>query len=349
MRKPISLPALAAGLAAAYVCSGASAQAVTVYGVADVFIESGKANSKMWRVQSGGLNGSRLGFRGTEDIGNDLKAEFTFEHGLLLDKGTPASGSAFWNRQSFVGLNGAFGSLRLGRQYSPTVETQDRNDPALCTTGYGSPFNSGVMRTFSRLNNALRYQTPSFGGASATLMVSLGENASGGGNHVYNGNLRYSGGPVNVELAHGEQKPGSAAQETKTITTLAGTYSFTDLKLMGALQSTRNDSRAVNVQDDRSELMFGGTLQLGAGRVYAVYGQGKVKGVDDSTARHYSLGYSHELSKRTALYAAWQEVKNPANLAYRTAGFTFDAIEEGLPASAGVKASAMAVGIRHRF
>jgi predicted porin len=347
MRKFI--PFIAAALPAAF-AAGAQAQSVTVYGVVDAFVEAGKANFSQTRIQSGGASSSRLGFRGNEDLGDGLKAIFQLEHGLVLDTGSAAS-AVFWNRQSFVGLSGGFGSVTLGRQYTPLLESQDRNDSALNSTGYGSPYNSGVMRTFSRADNSVRYLSPTLGGFSATVMAAAGENPSFGGNHLYSGNLRYSGGPVNVELSHGRQTPGSATQDTKAITNLATTYTIGDFKLTGALQKTRNDSRTQGVLDNRSEFMVGATWQLGLGRLHAVYGQGKVDDVADSTAKHYSLAYIYELSKRTAVYTAYQVVDNPANLAYRgaTNGFSFDATTGGLPASAGVKASAFAVGMRHRF
>jgi len=342
---------IAAAVPAVFAAGAQAQSSVTMYGVVDAFLEAGKANFSQKRLQSGGANSSRLGFRGVEDLGDGLKAIFQIEHGLVTDTGSAASATAFWNRQSFVGLSGAFGSVTLGRQYTPLLESQDRNDPALNTTGYGSPYNSGVMRSFSRADNSVRYLSPTLGGFSATVMVAAGENAGFGGNHIYSGNLRYNGGPVNVELSHGRQKPGSATQDTKAITNLATTYTIGDIKLMGALQKTRNDSRTQGVVDDRSEFMAGGTWQLGLGRVHAVYGQGKVDDVADSTAKHYSLAYIYELSKRTAVYTAYQVVDNPTNLAYRgaTNGFSFDATTGGLPASAGVKATALAVGVRHRF
>jgi predicted porin len=326
----------------------AAAQNATLYGVVDAFVEFGKAGTRQTRLQSGGANSSRLGFRGTEDLGGGMNAVFVLEHGFVADTGSAAS-SVFWNRQTYVGVNNkSWGSVTLGRQYTPVLETQDRNDPAINTTGYGSAYNSGVMRTFSRADNSVRYQSPSFGGVTVTGMVGLGENATGG-NHLAAANVRYAGGPVNVEVAYGVQDAGNPQQEDKSIGVVAGTWTLGNIKLMGALQRTRNDSRAVNVKDDRNEFMLGGVWQLGLSRLHAAYGQGKVRDVNDSTARHYSLAYAYDLSKRTAVYSVYQVVDNPKNLAYRTSGFTFDATLAGLPAQAGMKASALAFGLRHRF
>lgn len=333
------------------VSTGAFAQSnVTLYGVVDAFVEFGKGDKSLNRLQSGGANSSRLGFRGNEDLGGGWKALFVLENGFVADTGGQASSTSFFNRQSFVGISSDFGKLTMGRQYTPLLESQDRNDPSLNTTGYGSPYNSGVMRTFSRADNSVMYVSPTFGGVSTSLMVGLGENLPYGGNHLYSGNLRFNGGGLNLELAHGRQAKGAANQETKEISVLTGTYAFGPAAVMAAVQMTENDIRTVGVLDDREEFMVGGTFKLGSGQLRGVYGQGKVKDVADTTAKHYSLGYVHDLSKRTAVYAAYQVVENPSNLAYRgTSGFTFDATLAGLPAGAGVKAKALALGLRHRF
>jgi len=347
----------AAAAAYAACMSGALAQdsSVTLYGVADVFAEYGKAgtaaaSSTIKRVQSGGANASRLGVRGSEDLGGGLRAAFQIEHGLLLDSGKPASSTSFWNRQSWVGLATPWGTLSGGRQYSPLLSHQDFFDPSFNTTGYGSPYNSGVIRTVSRVDNSVLYLSPKFADVTVAAMVGLGEvsNSLRAGSSYF-ASARYVSGPVGAGFVYAKQFKADAAHEDKTIWNLAGSYKFGDLTLMGAIQRTKNDSQALNVQDDRDEFLLGGTCIVGAGEVRAAYGQGKVKNVSESTAKHYSLGYLYNLSKRTALWTAVQEIDNPTNLAYRTTGFTFDAIEGGIPAGAGVKARAFAVGLRHRF
>jgi len=348
---------VALGVQALLACGVANAQSgVTMYGVADMFVEYGRAGTQsapvtMKRVQSGAANASRLGLRGTEDLGDGLAAGFVLESGLLLDTGNQASGSAFWNRQSYVSLSSSWGAVSAGRQYSPLLVQQDTFDPSFNTTGYGSPYNSGVMRTVSRVNNSVLYRTPVLGGVTASLMAGLGETAAGGARagSTLSGSVKYTGGPVGAGLAFLQVYKTGATQEDKSIWNLSGSYKIGQVQLVAAVQGTKNDSQALNTQDDRSELMMGGTYSFGVSELRAVYGQGKVKGVADTTARHYSLGYIYNLSKRTALYAVAQSVDNPDNLAYRTTGFTFDAIDGGVPAGAGVNARALAVGIRHRF
>ena len=342
------------GLAALVHCGAAQAQSnVTVYGVMDAFAEWGKAGTKAApvkqnRIQTGGANGSRLGFRGTEDLGGGLKANFLLEHGLIVDTGTPASSSSFWNRQVFVGLSGGWGALTAGRHYSPLLTHQDTFDPALSTTGYGSAYNSGVMRFISRVNNSLLYKTPDLSGFSGALMVAPGENVTG---KTHSASVKFEKGIVGVGAAYGITEGLDSTKEDKSIWNIAGSLKLgSAATLMAAVQHTRNDSQTINVQDNRSEFMLGGTYTFGANELRLSYGQGKIARVSDSTARHTSLGYLYNLSKRTALYAAVQSVDNPNNTGYRgTNGFTFDAIEGGVPAGAGVHARAVAVGMRTRF
>ena len=325
---------------------------VTVYGVADVFVEYGEAGTKaasvhQKRVESGGANGSRLGLRSTEDLGDGLKANMVIEHGLLLDSGKQASTGPFWNRQAFVGLSNPYGAITAGRQYTPLLTHQDNFDTSLSTTGYGSPYNSGVMRTVSRVDNSVMVSAPqAVLGVNAALMAAAGEGSTGS---TWSASVRRSDGALSVGAAYLLARKLNDTQDDKSIWNVAVSYKIGDALVAAAVQHTRNDSQKLATADDRREFFVGATYALGNSELRAAYGQGKVVDVDETTARHWSLGYVYNLSKRTALYTAVQEVINPDNLAYRTAGFTYDAIASGIPAGAGVTARAVAVGVRHRF
>ena len=101
---------------------------VTIYGVADVGVSFGShGDNDLAQVHNGGLSGSRIGFRGTESLGNGLNAVFTYEQGFDIDDtantdGTNGLGGAA--RQAFVGLGGAWGTVSLGRQYAPGYDFQ---------------------------------------------------------------------------------------------------------------------------------------------------------------------------------------------------------------------------------
>ena len=103
-------------------CAGSglcSAQSnVAMYGIMDMGVvsESGGAGGRALKLTSGIANGSRLGFKGSEDLGGGVAAIFTMDAGILADTGASAQGGLLFGRQAFVGLAGAAGTLRLGRQ-----------------------------------------------------------------------------------------------------------------------------------------------------------------------------------------------------------------------------------------
>ncbi len=103
---------------------------VTVYGLVDASIANEKNGGTLaaTRLDSGSQSGSRLGFKGTEDLGNGLKANFVLEAGFNLDDGTSAQGALF-GRQAYVGLSGDFGAFNLGRQKAPMYDVMDKLDP----------------------------------------------------------------------------------------------------------------------------------------------------------------------------------------------------------------------------
>jgi len=113
--------------------SFAQQSGVTIYGIADVGVQGiSTGTGKTFKVQSGQENGSRLGFKGTEDLGNGLKANFVLEQGINIDTGSSAQGGATFGRRSLVGLSSAdFGSVDLGRDKSPTFKMFDNFDPSV--------------------------------------------------------------------------------------------------------------------------------------------------------------------------------------------------------------------------
>ena len=117
MTRSFRLLAVAAAFAAC--CGSAAAQTVQVYGLLDM--SAGRFQSpgqpRIWRSESGAMSTSFIGFKGTEDLGGGLKAKFEIDHFLRLDSGSPGrfNGDAFWSRNAYVGLAGAFGARRFVR------------------------------------------------------------------------------------------------------------------------------------------------------------------------------------------------------------------------------------------
>lgn len=237
-----SLIALAV-LAAAGAASAQSS--VTLFGVVDATLQNvkGDGNGSVTRLHNSGYNSSRLGFRGTEDLGGGMSASFWLEAGLANDDGTMAGSSstnqaipAFnaatganapvrsgtqgltFNRRSTVSLAGGWGELRLGRDYVPAFWNLTVFDP-FGTNGVGSGSNLslalggatlGGIPTTVRASNSMGYFLPgNLGGFYGQVMYALGENASNAGASEDAGNhvgfrLGYANGPLNVAFGYGK-------------------------------------------------------------------------------------------------------------------------------------------------
>lgn len=119
--------------AAAAVCAPAWAQSsVTVSGIADMAVRSVRNDGvgHVLAAVSGSNSTSRLVFSGREDLGGGLSAGFHLEHGILVDVGTPASSTKYWDRRSTVSVSSQnLGELRLGRDFVPSYAGWSRFDP----------------------------------------------------------------------------------------------------------------------------------------------------------------------------------------------------------------------------
>jgi len=179
-----SLVALAA-LGAVGMAGVASAQSsVTLFGVVDAAVSAYSKKSQtplgnsvttsQTALTNSGYNSSRLGFRGTEDLGGGLAASFWLESSLGNDDGTAGAGiNQFFNRRSTVSLSGAFGEVRLGRDYTPTYWNDTVFDP-FTVNGVGtnliSTANKGFgNQNYTRANNTAGYfLPPNLGGCTVS-------------------------------------------------------------------------------------------------------------------------------------------------------------------------------------
>jgi predicted porin len=337
------LAAAGAVVAAASFAPLAHAQTqVTVYGVLDEYIQVGKGAGTTTKVESGGQSGSRLGFKGQEELGGGLKSIFLMEHGVAADTGGVTQGGVFWGRQIYVGLASTqFGSVTLGRQYNLVFTAVDFSDPF--STGLGSLYSSGIISGVggSRLNNSAIYQSPNIGPVVITLQGALGEGTTG---KQYGADIKYVGGPLTLGGTY-TKKDSFGAQTDASSGLLSATYDFGFLKLMGEVQEVKNLTQALNVNDDRTEYALGAQIPFGPHLVSLVAGQGKFKDVANSKATEVSLGYQYTLSKRTNLYVVASNIKNGNGTALTANGAT----GSGPVTVNGQDVRAAQFGIRHRF
>ena len=148
------------------------------------------------RIQDGsdqGTGSSRVGFRGTEDLGGGLKANFLLEMGLRIDDGCttlsatggPAcdnggnslnSGGSTFGRNAWGGLSGVFGEVRLGRQVVGSYTVQSNSWSAGSSNGlYDVGTGTAPLMGGVRFSNAIRYMSPNFGGFTGSVMLAAPE------------------------------------------------------------------------------------------------------------------------------------------------------------------------------
>jgi len=327
----ISLIALSASAAAA----PAFAQSqVTVYGLLDAAIvhESGSAAGSSTRLSSGVHSGSRLGFKGVEDLGGGLSAKFQLESGMQIDTGASGQGGVLYGRQTLVALAGGFGELSAGRQYTPYLNALDAVDPF----GTGSIANSQNLFVDgpSRMTNSVIYATPDkFGGFGAALAYGFGEVAgNSSANREIGASASYGKGPVFVTVAHHDSKNATGTASNK-VSFAGGTYQIGAAKLH--LAAGFNDLAGRKSRD----LLAGLTMAFGRGSAMLSYVHKNDRSAANNDANQIGVGYSHALSKRTDLYASYARLNNDNGAAYTVGDAT-----NGYAGNKG-----LAVGVRHRF
>lgn len=320
---------------------------VTIYGVADVYAEVSKGDKSQASINSGGLSGSRLGFKATQDFSNGMSAIAKFEAGVGADSGTSTQGGRTWGRQTFVGLSGGFGTVTVGRQYTPTFNALDADDPF--ETGAGSGISSGIVSLLggSRADNSLVWEMPKMGDISANVMYAAGESVTGSNTNgsFVAANVRYSSGPLGIGFTLGHQNRADDAGEAATSALLAGTYNFGAFSVMAGVQAVKNLTRAAATDDDRTEYFLGTHIPVGDDAVWLGAASGRTKGVSGTRATQLSAGYLHALYKNTTLYGVLTNIHNGEATAY-----TADtATGSGPSVSAGKSVNALQVGVRFRF
>lgn len=228
---------LIAGLALSATQSFAE-NSVTIYGVADSAIVY-QNNQSTLGSNSGGLSnvkessgiwaGSRLGFKGTEDIGGGTKAIFQLEMGYSLDTGGAQYAGVMFGRQAFVGLTDpTYGSLTIGRQYTAYYLQLAPYSPTTWLTGFfgAHPGDIDGLDTVLRSNNTLLYTSPIVNNFTAAGSYSLGE-VAGSVNRgaTWSLALQYKNGPFGVTGAIqrvNNSTPGGGAWGADSSTNSAG-------------------------------------------------------------------------------------------------------------------------------
>lgn len=322
-------------LAASGVASAQSS--LTIYGIADVWFGGVKSDSivgglkvngvRQTVVESGGVSASRFGFKGTEDLGSGLKANFVLEQGFNIDNGSQATAGQAFSRQSYVGFSSGFGEVRLGKTMSPF---DDINPLAMATFESALAPERNVWRTLNYNTNpanTIYYATPVISGVSGAASYSLGENktATTSAGKVGSFHVKYEGGPVYAGLAYQTEKANGAASTTK-YTRLNGSYDFGVVKLLADVGRVAQDNAKATEWQIGADVPVNSALTLSGG-----YARSKDNAAAGN-AKRSGLGFAanYSLSKRTSVYGGVHASKQEVG-----------AVE--------AKTNIYAVGIRHTF
>lgn len=302
---------------------------VTLYGVVDIgFASEDNGTTSATRLDSGNLNGSRFGFKGSEDLGGGLAAVFTLENGFATDTGAQASATSFFNRQSFVGLTGGFGAVKLGRQMNPVYLNSGTFDPfANALAGDTSRL---INYQGSRTDNAITYAYAA-NGFRGEVQYGLGEVAgNNSASRTVAGLVGYKAGAVDVVLTTQNTNNATDTDSTK-VTLLGGNYNFGVVKAYATVAWEKGAGTL-----DQRDVVVGLTAPVGAGKVIVSYIKKTDNAVANKDANQVAVGYTYDLSKRTALYTSYSRLSNDANAAYKVA-------------AAGNTDKLFNAGVRHSF
>ena len=363
------LPLVGALLAA----GAASAQTtVTLYGIADGdFRVDHTAIGTLKSVGSGGEAASRWGLRGTEDLGNGLKAVFNFEQDFdLSDNSVPqgnigpttptspnsSSGSRLFGRRAIVGLNLATaGEIRFGREYTPLYQTWSTADPF--GAGTVSRATNYAVGSVTRFDNAVTYESPSVVGLQVKAQYRPGESttnsvASGATKQGGNGgsaSLTYAQGPVYAGVGYLSTKNALDNNTTRSETAAV----MVDLKVVKLHALYFHTKNATTTK--QQSYSFGVTVPIQAFKVIGVVARVDNKYKDNNSAlqfndaNYFGLGGNYALSKRTDLYLVGAKIVNQGGAAFVLGDNSNNGLYTAANVPAGFNPWSAQFGVRHLF
>ncbi len=320
----------------------ASAQTnVTMYGVMDAAIaveDTGvTGDSRRTVVNSGNQSSSRLGFRGTEDLGNGLKALFNIEAGVSLDSGM--GDSALFGRRAVVGLQGNFGTVTLGREYTPIAAVAGATD-ILGQGFFGSnlyAFTSGKLTR--RLSNSVNYKSESMNGFKVMATYGAGEKTVDPSGDLMGFAAEYANGGLYLGAGYHTYERVAIGDDEEFA--FGAGYKFGNFEVKGNYLAA--DPAGAN--NEFKQYNIGAAMGMGAGKLFLNLQQNKLDGGAEGNG--FTVAYSYALSKRTNIYTTYARMSNNGRAVF---GLNSSSTNVTPPATAlGADPSVFNVGLRHTF
>ncbi|MGH2521624.1 MAG: porin [Anaerolineales bacterium] len=355
---------------------------VQLYGIVDAAMTSattgGAAGVRNMRVDSGVYRSSYWGFRGSEDLGGGLKAIFNLEAGFESDTGAAtayAGNPGFvgtapapsipmgFNRRSFVGVQGNYGTLKLGRDYTAGYYAQQATD-ALGFHMWGNAQSAADLtgtggERSGRVSNAIFYDAPNLAGVRIRAAYSLGAESGGGTGSAPKDANKYWGIGAGYVV---DKLTLTAAYAELSLATLAGTpaaftgstdkrkdvllgakYNFDNVSVSGGYASFDQSGPS----NTGKQYWLGGSAKVGTGTLYAQVQKltREVAAGTEPRATVLAVAYSYPFSRRTLAYASYGKTRNNA-----AGNFRLYSSGSAIAGSAlGASPQALSVGINHTF
>jgi predicted porin len=331
---------------------------VTLYGITDISVmytnhtadANGNNAGQRWALSDSGSWPTSFGLSGTEDLGGGLKASFKLESGFSLANGALGNSNGnFFGRQAWVAVDGNFGQVKAGEQYSPFATALWEADPrsfasfAGIMVLYGNAI--GVTGVYNA--NAISYTSPLIAGFTGSAMLALGGHAGNfGTGRQYSFELKYQNGPfmVNAAMFKGNDGPSPSPYPTTvavdarivgasyTLGSLIMKASYVKFKLPGSY----------------NEDIFGGGFAYYLTPEWSFTGNAyylKDRNTSDNHSILAALGADYHISKRTTLYTEFGLVDNHGAMTTGLSIFDQSIFYE----VKGTTTVGAAVGIRHLF
>jgi len=369
---------MALGLAA--LTTHAQAQStVTLYGIIDTslqYIHNVGGQSTQISMASGNESGSRWGLKGGEDLGNGLSAIFKLENGFNSTTGKLGQGGREFGRQAYVGVSSVdWGTVTLGRQYDPLIDlVQPIQGDNFLGGFFTSPGDIDNADNSIRINNAVKWASPTWSGLQLSTMYSFGGAAgSVGSGQTYSGAAAYTNGPVALAAGYLHIDNGNAALALRSTTTADSLFN-------SSVNNAYASARSVNIAraggnytigsvilggyysfsqyNPDASSMFAHAERYNNGEIYAVWnvtptwqtqvGYDYLKSNGDSSARQnqFSIGADYFASKRTDVYlvAAYAHASGNNGMGAAQAVIGSAEVDSGANSQ-----TLIIVGLRHKF
>jgi predicted porin len=326
---------------AAFAVTAHAQSSVTLYGALDTSIEiTNPGAGYVARMDSGAYRGSRVGVRGAEDIGNGVKILFDLENGFNSGNGALAVANTIFNRQAWVGASTPYGTVRVGRQYSPIyIPFKGQLD------AFGAGTIASGLDNLSKItpyeSNAITYLSPEFHGFSTTLMASLRDSADGDGNglagHIET--FAWRNGPFRISYAH-QQTHGDGALRANL-----GGVSYVYGPVTGFVSFFNGDGGTPRYHNDGASVSaryaVSDRFRASLGYTYL-----RDRSGGDSNADQFSAACEYDLSKRVLLYASAGWLRNRGEGEFTLKGVNVTGLTPSWP---GASVRGVQFGMINRF